>query len=169
MSHLYNEDKNEVVKGPWSPLRAPENVKCGRDMLLYYFVKPRAAPIGPLFPLGQPVLSTEEHNLFLDGLLFLTTGLSPSLSVLSCISCLRGLHLLHKLLCQSVARPSVPAGKILFLTIVLFPVPKQYLSHCACSINVSGNNDQSAHSEGQFQHFLRFLPPNSNLELLVNI
>lgn len=66
MAHLYNEDKNEVVKGPWSPLRAPENVKCGRDMLLYYFVK----PCGPLLPLGQPVLSTKEDYFFLDCLLF---------------------------------------------------------------------------------------------------
>ena len=109
MSHLHNEDKNEVVKGPWSPLRAPENVKCGRDIALYYFVKPCVAPIGPLLPLGQPVLSTKEHYFFLDCLLFLTTGLSPSLSVFSCtfrsqrftpVACL-----LHKLLCQSVARP----------------------------------------------------------------
>lgn len=92
MTHLYNEDKNEGVKGPWSPLRARENVKYVRDTLLYYFVKPRAAPIGPLFPLGQPVLSTKEHSFFLDCLLFLTTGLSPSLSVFSCILGLRGLH-----------------------------------------------------------------------------
>lgn len=164
MAHLYNEDINEVVKGTWSPLRDPENVKCVRNTLLYYFVKPRSAPIGLLFALGQPVLPTEEHSFSLDCPLFLTTGLSPSLSVfrspcwlyfrpqrLQPVSCL-----LHKLLCQSVARPSAPAGKILFLTIILFPVPKQYLSHRAHSINVSGNNDQFAHSKGQFQHFLCF-------------
>lgn len=53
-------------------------------------------------------------------------------------------------LSQSVTRPSVPAAKILFLTLILFPVPKQYLSHHEYSINVSGNNDQFANSEGQF-------------------
>lgn len=177
LTHLNNKDKNGVVKGIWSPLRAPENCEVCRNTLLYYFVKPRAAHIGPLFPLGQPVLSTKEHSFFPDCLLILTTGLSPSLSVfgspcwlyfrpqrLQPVSCL-----LHKLLCRSVARSSVPAGKIVFFTVILFPVPKQYLSHRAYSINVSRNNDPLAHSEGQFQHFLRFLLPNSNLEPLVNI
>lgn len=50
--------------------------------------------------------------------------------------------LLHKLWDQSAAMPSVPAGGILFLNIILSPVPKQYLSRSRYSINVSANNDQ---------------------------
>lgn len=43
---------------------------------------------------------------------------------------------------QLVAGPSVPAGRILFLNIILSPVPKQYLSRSRYSINVNANNDQ---------------------------
>lgn len=43
---------------------------------------------------------------------------------------------------SQTARPSVSAGGVLVLNIILSPVPKPYLSHSRFSTNVSRNNDQ---------------------------
>lgn len=43
---------------------------------------------------------------------------------------------------SQTARPSVSAGGVLVLNIILSPVPKPYLSHSRFLTNISRNNDQ---------------------------
>lgn len=61
---------------------------------------------------------------------------------------------------SQTARPSVSAGGILFLNVILSPVPKPYLSLSRFSINISRNNDQFSLQtpKANFSISLGFLP-----------
>lgn len=149
-----------------------------------YFVEPGAIPTALLFLPEQPKMSQNVPKwgtVSCSPLAFAPDHWTPLLCsvylhfLVFCVLAPRLLEplgcLLHKLWYQSAAGPSVPAGGILFLNIILSPVPRQYLSHSEYSITVSANNDQFSLQtpKANFSISLGFPPPNSNLDFRVNI